>query len=73
MAKRNYAAILGEDDTGVNPQVEQQAAQSDVVPIRAESAEPREADAGRTVSLGDIPGDVDTQHVERNAFRSRAP
>ncbi|MFD0466512.1 hypothetical protein ACFQY9_36085 [Microvirga aerilata] len=39
MAKRNYAAILGEDDTGINPQVEQQAAQSDVVPIRAESAE----------------------------------
>lgn len=39
MAKRNYAAILGEEDTGVNPQVEQQAAQSDVVPIRAESAE----------------------------------
>ena len=39
MAKRNYAAILGEDDTEANPQVEQQAAQSDVVPIRAESPE----------------------------------
>src|SRR4030095_4629587 len=38
------------------------------VPQRAQPAEPREPNTSRAKSLRDVPGDVDAQHVERDAL-----